>query len=148
MPQNYFTLVRLEIIHASRIRCWCCVPQCPEKLVWPMQYGKDQGKVSIPKCKREAAGTNPSTSTFLFHLCFSPELTGLWEKLPPLNPDTKTAEQTENSQIFLTQKVFQKHFQVENSVPAQLKISMLKFQFCGRKKLSSLTVFKKLHSEI
>lgn len=80
----------------------------------------------------------PFTCTFLFHLFFSPECTGrklcfgqLWEKLPTLNPDTKTAEQTENSQIFLAQKAFKKHVQVENLVPAQLKISIMEFQLKG-----------------
>lgn len=71
---------------------------------------------------------NPFTSTLFFHLFFSPECTGLWEKLPSLSPDTKTAERTENSQIFVTRKAFQKHAQVEKLVPAQLKISILKFQ--------------------
>lgn len=53
---------------------------------------------------------------FLFHLFLSQAYKTLGEAA---FPDAKTVVQTENTDFFLTLKVFQKHFQVENTVPAQ-----------------------------
>lgn len=93
MPQNYSILVRQEIIYASRIRCCCLCAPMPRKAGVTHNMEKTWG----------------SLESLYQHISLSSVSQFIQEKLPFLNPDTKTPGQMENCQYFLVRKAFQKH---------------------------------------
>lgn len=118
ISRSAFAMVRLEIIHASRIRCQCLGASVPRK-----------ASVNHAAWKRPGEGQNPKTQTEpLYHVPLSSvPLLSLQDTGTSCPPWCKKCWSNRIFPNFSDSESLQKHFQVENSVLAQW------WKFCGRK---------------